>query len=82
MRTSTITTAALAAVLALALPASEAWAARKKSDSSAAASPPKKAVKTKRSKSSSEESRSESERRLRAECKGLPNAGACRGYTD
>ena len=31
-------------------------------------------------RSSSEESRSERERRLKRECRGRPNAGACLGY--
>jgi len=31
--------------------------------------------------SSSEESRAERERRLYRECRGLPDAGACRGFT-
>jgi len=31
--------------------------------------------------SSSEESRAERERRLLRECHGMPDAGACRGYT-
>lgn len=41
----------------------------------------KKPIKVKQQKSSSEESRSERDRRLYRECKGLPNAGACKGYT-
>jgi len=32
-------------------------------------------------RSPSEESRAERDRRLYRECKGLPNAGACLGYT-
>lgn len=32
-------------------------------------------------KSASEESRAERERRLKRECRGLSNAGACLGYT-
>ena len=32
-------------------------------------------------KSSSEESRAERERRLKRECRGRPNAGACLGFT-
>jgi hypothetical protein len=31
--------------------------------------------------STSEETRAERDRRMYRECKGLPNAGACRGYT-
>lgn len=32
-------------------------------------------------RSASEETKAERDRRLYRECKGLPNAGACRGYT-
>ena len=41
----------------------------------------KGSVKVKHQRSSSEESTSERDRRLYRECKGLPNAGACLGYT-
>jgi hypothetical protein len=37
-------------------------------------------TKTRYIKSSSEENRSERERRLKRECKGRPNAGACLGF--
>jgi len=44
---------------------------------------PKKsrAVKVKHQQNNSQESAAERERRLYRECKGLPNAGACLGYT-
>lgn len=35
----------------------------------------------KATRSPSEETKAERDRRLYRECKGLPNAGACRGYT-
>lgn len=41
----------------------------------------KGSVKVKHQRSSSEESTAERDRRLYRECKGLPNAGACLGYT-
>lgn len=75
--------AALVAVLVLAWSGGEVWAAGKKGGADrATVSKPHRTVKVKRTRSSSDESRLERERRLRAECKGLPNAGACRGYTD
>ncbi|RYF25173.1 MAG: hypothetical protein EOO33_10195 [Comamonadaceae bacterium] len=39
------------------------------------------AVRIKNSRNDSGETTSERDRRLYRECKGLPNAGACRGYT-
>ena len=51
-------------------------------DTAASATAQKKgSVKVKHQRSSSEESTSERDRRLYRECKGLPNAGACLGYT-
>ena len=49
----------------------------------AAGAPAKKkgSVKVKHQRSASEESTAERDRRLYRECKGLPNAGACLGYT-
>ena len=41
----------------------------------------KGSVKVVRQQNNSEESPAQRDRRLRRECKGLPNAGACRGYT-
>ncbi len=38
-------------------------------------------IKVVRQQNNSEESPAQRDRRLRRECKGLPNAGACRGYT-
>ncbi|WP_353235076.1 hypothetical protein [Diaphorobacter ruginosibacter] len=39
------------------------------------------AVRIKHTKNNSEESQAERDRRLYRECRGLPNAGACAGYT-
>lgn len=61
-----------------------AQAARKtKSTETVASAPTKKkgSVKVKHQRSASEESTAERDRRLYRECKGLPNAGACLGYT-
>lgn len=61
-----------------------AQAAPQKSATQASADAPAKkkgSVKVKHQRSSSEESTSERDRRLYRECKGLPNAGACLGYT-
>ena len=61
-----------------------AQAAPQKSATEATANAPAKkkgSVKVKHQRSSSEESTSERDRRLYRECKGLPNAGACLGYT-
>ena len=43
--------------------------------------PTKKQPRTKQPKSSSEESSAERDRRLKRECRGRNNAGACLGYT-
>lgn len=40
-----------------------------------------KALRIKNSQNHSGETTAERDRRLYRECKGLPNAGACRGYT-
>jgi len=58
---------------------SEAWA-RKKSSKKATTSQ-RVAAAPKVQRSSSEETRAERERRLLRECRGMPNAGACLGYT-
>ncbi|WP_312758012.1 hypothetical protein [Pulveribacter sp.] len=49
----------------------------------ASGAPPKKskAVKVKPQQNNSQETAAERDRRLYRECKGLPNAGACLGYT-
>ena len=49
----------------------------------ASGAPPKKskAVKVKQQQNNSQETAAERDRRLYRECKGLPNAGACLGYT-
>jgi hypothetical protein len=56
---------------------------RKNAAQTAASAPAKKkgSVKVKHQRSPSEESTAERDRRLYRECKGLPNAGACLGYT-
>lgn len=41
----------------------------------------KKQARAKQPKSSSEESRADRDRRLKRECRGRNNAGACLGYT-
>ena len=61
-----------------------AQAAPQKSAAETRASTPTKkkgSVKVKHQRSPSEESTAERDRRLYRECKGLPNAGACLGYT-
>ncbi|WP_236749265.1 hypothetical protein [Acidovorax carolinensis] len=58
-------------------------AAQKNAAEKSASAPTKKkgSVKVKHQRSASEESTAERDRRLYRECKGLPNAGACLGYT-
>ena len=69
-------------LLASVMPPEDAWAARKKK-TEATQTPKKPAkVKVKRQRSSSAETPAERDRRLLRECKGLPNAGACRGYAN
>ena len=61
-----------------------AQAAPQKNAAEKVASEPAKkkgSVKVKHQRSPSEESTAERDRRLYRECKGLPNAGACLGYT-
>ncbi|NMM82098.1 hypothetical protein B2J86_14380 [Acidovorax sp. SRB_14] len=79
-------TAVLGACMALGLLAMSegAHAARQKKTTDATTSKAAKkhgAVKVKHQRSPSEETSAERDRRLYRECKGLPNAGACRGYT-
>ena len=64
----------------LSVPANDAWAARKKGHAAAVHAP--KAGKAKRARTGSDESAAERDRRLRRECKSLPNAGACLGYAN
>ena len=78
--------AEMAAVCVLAIglvwiPAEPAHAARKKSQTTASTSP-KAGHRAKRAKNSSQETTAERDRRLKRECKGLPNAGACLGYAN
>ncbi len=68
---------ALCTMLALAT-ASLALPAQAAGKSSARKS---KAAKVKPQQNNSQESAAERDRRLYRECQGLPNAGACRGYT-
>ncbi|WP_232476538.1 MULTISPECIES: hypothetical protein [unclassified Acidovorax] len=70
--------------LGLLAPSPSAQAAPQKSAAVTGASTPTKkkgSVKVKHQRSPSEESTAERDRRLYRECKGLPNAGACLGYT-
>lgn len=77
--------ALLAAALALGLLASpgEALAKRQSNDTATTGESAKKkgASKVTYQRSASEESSAERDRRLYRECKGMHNAGACRGYT-
>ncbi len=66
---------------AIAMPPSHAWAARPKKTEATQAPKKQAKVKVKRQRSSSAETPAERDRRLLRECKGLPNAGACLGYT-
>lgn len=78
------TLVALAAVAAMVLPAS-AYSADTTSKSAHKATPQqtqkKGSLKIKHQRSPSEESTAQRDRRLHRECKGMPNAGACLGYT-
>ena len=65
-------------ICATALP-DPAWAS--KSAKSQKTSQKSKTVRVKHSQNNSGETQSERDRRLYRECKGLPNAGACLGYT-
>lgn len=75
----------LAASIALSLIAipGMSLAKRSASDNPAAGAPAKKkgVSKVTYQRSSSEESTAERDRRMYRECKGMHNAGACRGYT-
>ena len=57
--------------------APDVHAAKKSKDSSTT----QKAPKNKTEKNDSSESQAERDKRLYRECQGLPNAGACSGYT-
>ena len=75
-------TALLATCLALALLTSPGTANAKRSTSSTHEGAKKKGVtKITYQRSSSEETTAERDRRMYRECKGMHNAGACRGYT-
>jgi hypothetical protein len=64
----------------MALPG-DGYAAHRKATQATASEPAKKKVKVKYQRSASEETTAERDRRLYRECQGLPNAGACLGYT-
>lgn len=78
-----------AAIASLTLAAPAAYGSAKKVESHRQASAEKKSDAQKRKgagkstyrPSSSEETRAERERRLYRECRGMPNAGACKGFT-
>jgi len=74
--------AVLAAMSGAALPAHAASESAAK-DTTTATKKKKtsNAVRIKNSRNDSGETTAERDRRLYRECKGLPNAGACRGYT-
>lgn len=79
----TISWACVAALTLLTLPI-EASAKRKEAENphpTNATSKKKGSTKIKHQRSPSEESTAERDRRLFRECKGMPNAGACNGYT-
>ena len=84
-RHTTVRQVLLAASIALSLVASPGMvlAKRSASDNPAANAPTKKkgVSKVTYQRSSSEESTAERDRRMYRECKGMHNAGACRGYT-
>lgn len=82
--TSARLTTLLSAALTLCLLASPGEVLAKRQKESPAASEGAKrkgATKVTYQRSSSEESSAERDRRLYRECKGMHNAGACRGYT-
>ncbi len=82
MRSSLFSAVMAAAVFGLtALPAPDAWAARKHTSASAKA-PHAAKHRAKRERHGSGETAAERDRRLQRECKGLPNAGACLGYAN
>lgn len=66
-------------VIGVVISTSPASAASKKHNSQATSSKGKSSTKSKQSPS--EETVSERDRRLSRECRGMPNAGACKGFT-
>jgi hypothetical protein len=76
-------TCALALGLALAASPADAWAKRKSGTyHSTQIDKPRKGVrKVTYQRSTSEETPAQRDQRLRRECKGMNNAGACLGYT-
>lgn len=71
------------ALIALALGCTLATPSQAATDgkASTAKTAKKKSIKVHAPRSTSEESAAERDRRLYRECKGMPNAGACLGYT-
>ena len=84
-RTSTLLLAlgAVALLLQTATPchAASGDSSRQASNKSTQPKAKSRAVKIKHQQNHSGESTAERDRRLYRECQGLPNAGACRGYT-
>lgn len=79
---TTILCACMALGLASFANSAQAAAQKNTGQKTASASAKKKgSVKVKHQRSPSEESTAERDRRLYRECRGLPNAGACLGYT-
>lgn len=78
----TIVVVALVITSALAAPGDALAKSRKSQQDGASGTTHKKgATKTTYRPSPSEETRAERERRLFRECRGMHNAGACKGYT-
>ena len=69
-------------VLSLLFQPAIALAAKPKNAPAASQDRKKDVSKVTHRRSTSEETRAERDRRLYRECKGMHNAGACRGYTD
>lgn len=74
------TPCALALLLAMA-PAAQARTATQERAAEAPKAAKKGSVRIKNQQNNSQETPAQRDRRLLRECKGLPNAGACRGYT-
>lgn len=80
-RFGTLLTIGLALCLLAAPGAAEAKQAQRNKTGTSASAKKKGVTKVTYQRSPSEESRSERDRRLYRECKGMHNAGACLGYT-
>lgn len=81
LRLAAVTLAVLAVISFV--PANNAYAKTKKhgKTTASAASSKKVTVNNSTRPSPSEETRAERDRRFYRECKGMPNAGACKGFT-